>query len=185
TAGPGVRLVSVAMPEASVFTTAGLAGTVVPPPAVTVKVTPTPDTGFPPASVTLTEGGAPTAVPAVALCEVAEVGAIAVAVAAAPEAVKVTGLPVRPDAVAVTELLFVPAAGPSVQLPSVAMPEASVLTTAGLAGTVAPPPPLTAEVTPTPDTGFPPASVTRTDGGAPTAVPAVALWEVALLAAKF
>src|SRR5438046_6042406 len=49
--------------------------------------------------------------------------------------VKVTGLPESPVAAAVMVLLLVPAAGPRVQLVSVAMPEALVFTTAGLAGT--------------------------------------------------
>ena len=98
------------------------------------------------------------------------------------DAVKVMGLPASPMALAVSELLPVPAPGPSVQLVRVATPAASVLTTAGLAGTVVPPPAVMVKVTPKPETGFPLASVTLTEGGAPTAVPAVALCEVALFA---
>src|SRR5438034_118677 len=112
TAGPSVQLVRPAIPEAFVLTTAGLAGTVDPPPAVTVNVTATAGTGFPPASVTRTDGGALTAVPTVALCEVAELAVSVVAVPLVPEAANVTGLPASPVAAAVTELLFVPAAGP-------------------------------------------------------------------------
>jgi hypothetical protein len=181
--GPRVQLVSVATPEALVLTTAGLAGTVLPPPAVTVNVTETPETGLPPASVTRTEGGALTAVPTVADCETAELAAIVVAVPVVPEAVKVTGLPERPVAAAVTVLLLVPAVGPRVQLVRVATPEAFVLTAAGLAGVVDPPPAVRVKVTETPETGLPPASVIRTEGGALTAVPTVALWETAELAA--
>ena len=92
-----------------------------------------------------------------------------------PVAVKVTGLPLNPLAVAVTVLLLVPTVGPKVQLVRLATPLALVLTTAGLPATVVPPPPPTSKVTETPLTGFPPASVTNTEGGAPTAVPAVAL----------
>src|SRR5881628_2093213 len=99
-AGPRVQLLSVATPEALVLTAPGLAGTVLPPPAVTVNVTKTPETGLPPASVTLTDGGALTAVPAVALCEVAELAARVVAAPAVAEAVKVMGLPLSPVAVA-------------------------------------------------------------------------------------
>ena len=102
--------------------------------------------------------------------------------AAVPEAVKLTGLPVRPLAVAVTVLLLVPAVGPRVQLVAVAMPDELVVTVAGPAGTTVPPPAVTAKVTCTPAIGFDPASVTLTDGGALTAVPTVALWLVAELA---
>ena len=93
-----------------------------------------------------------------------------VAPAAVPEAVKVTGLPVRPLALAVTVLLLVPAPDPSVQLVAVAMPEASVSTVAGPAGTTVPPPAVTANVTDTPAIGLVPVSVTLTEGGALTAV---------------
>ena len=92
-----------------------------------------------------------------------------------PEAVNVTGLPVSPLTAAARVLLLVPAAGPRVQLVRVAIPLALVLTVAGLAGLVEPPPPVTVKVTDTPLTGFPFTSVTRTEGGAPTAVLTVAL----------
>ena len=68
------------MPAALVVTVAGLVGHRGPPPPETVKVTATPLTGEPPASVTFTLGGALTGVPAVAACVVAELAAIAVAV---------------------------------------------------------------------------------------------------------
>src|ERR1043166_2095481 len=65
--GPSVQLVSVAIPLLLVLIVAGLAGLELPPPPVTVKTTATPETGLLLASVTLTEGGALTAVPTVAL----------------------------------------------------------------------------------------------------------------------
>ena len=55
---------------------AGLAGTRVPPPAVTVKVTFNPLTGFPLTSVTRTDGAAATAAPTVPDCETAELAAM-------------------------------------------------------------------------------------------------------------
>ena len=276
---PSVHEVSVATPLAFVLTLPPLAGTVLPPPLATVKVTDTPLTGLPPASVTRTLGGALTAVPAGALCVVVDTAAIVLAAPAftvmvpdvivstgdavvnsmvcapvpsppndkfvnvatpftaftvrvpprvalpvaraavtasvevvttlpfasrssstgwaakaaplvtvldggvtstscvgaptVPVALKVTGLPVRPAAVAVT--LLAPAVPPRVHDVSAATPLAFVLTLPPLAGTVLPPPLATVKVTDTPLTGLPPASVTRTLGGAPTAVPAGAL----------
>jgi hypothetical protein len=64
---PRLQLLSEATPATSVLMLAGLAGLVVPPPAVSVKVTVTPWTPLPLRSVTLTEGGADTVVPTVAL----------------------------------------------------------------------------------------------------------------------
>ena len=92
-----------------------------------------------------------------------------------PEAVKVIGLPLKPGAVAVRVLLLVPDPGPRVQLVKVAIPLALVLRVAGLAGLIEPAPLVTANVTWTPLTGFPLTSVTRTEGGALTAVLTVAL----------
>lgn len=92
---------------------------------------------------------------------------------AKPVALKMTGLPVDTDADAVT--LLGPAAVPSVQVVSVAIPLAFEVTRAGLAGTIDPPPPLTANATVTPGTPFPLISLTLTDGGAATAVPTVAV----------
>ena len=99
-----------------------------------------------------------------------------VAAPTVPEALKVTGLPASPAAVAVTVLLSVPAAVPRVQVVSVAMPEALVTTTAGVAGAILPPVPsaVRVKVTLTPLTGLLLASVTSTDG-ATAAVPTVAL----------
>src|SRR2546422_49110 len=110
-------------------------------------------------------------------CDRAASGAPAAAVA-----VKVTGLPFNPGAVAVN--VFAPAAVPSVQLPTVAMPPALVVR---LAPVMLPPPDATAtvtlpfpgatpNVTPTPGTGFPAASLTLTDGAMGTAVPASTVW---------
>jgi hypothetical protein len=101
--------------------------------------------------------------------------AIVVGAAAVPEAVKVTGLPVNPPELAVTVLLLVPAVFPSVQLASVAIPLLLVGIVAGLAGFEEPPPAVTVKTTATPGTPFPLPSVTFTEGGAPTAVPTVAL----------
>ena len=89
---------------------------------------------------------------------------------AVPVAVKVTEPP-TPAAVAVSVLA--PAAGPRVQRPMVATPEASVV---GVVPVTEPPPEATAKVTMTPETGLPPASVTLTDGAVATAAPAVATW---------
>ena len=99
------------------------------------------------------------------------------------EAVKLTGLPLRPATTAVTVLLLLPAWVPSVQVVSVATPLALVETTAGLAGLMLPPPAVTVNVTSTPLTGFPPPSLTITDGAALTAVPTVADWDWLELAA--
>ena len=167
---PSVHVVSVAIPLAFVTIVAGLAGLIVPTPAVTVKTTLTPLTPLPTASVTFTLGGAVTAVLIVADCVVTEFETIAAAAPTVPVALNVTGLPVRPLTVARTE--FAPAALPSVQDVSVAMPLALVDT---VAGNTVPPPVNTENTTLTPLTGLPPASVTFTLGDAATAVPAVAV----------
>jgi hypothetical protein len=180
---PRAQLVSVATPLPSVLITAGEAGLMVPPPAVTVKVTATPALGLPKASVTTADGAAPTAAPAVALCDTALFAAMVLAAPALAEAVNVTGLPFGTAPVAVTVLLLVPALLPRVQLVSAATPFASVFTTAGLAGLIVPAPPVTVKVTATPCFGLPKASVTRTDGGAATGIPTVPAWLVALPAA--
>src|SRR5439155_298323 len=93
-----------------------------------------------------------------------------------PDALKVTGLPVSgvpeaPAAVTATMLLSVPAAGPSVQLISAAIPLALVFTTAGDAGTVTPPPAVTANVTAMFGIGLFLASRTMTACCAETVVP--------------
>src|SRR5207237_7727872 len=97
---------------------------------------------------------------------------------ATPAAVNVTGLPVSDPEVAVN--VFGPAVALSVQLPTVAMPLPLVV---WLPPVIVPFPGATANVTATPVTGFPFASLTITDGGALTAVPAVADWLVGLFAA--
>lgn len=96
--------------------------------------------------------------------------AICVAAPAVPVALNVTGLPVRPVAVAVKVLA--PAVAPSVQEPTVAMPLALVI--AAPPATL-PPPDAAANVTLTPDTTLPFASLTITDGAIATALPAVAV----------
>src|SRR5947208_4776048 len=92
----------------------------VPLPAAGVNVTATPVTGFPFASFTITDGGALTAVPAVADWLVALFAAIVAAVPAVPVAVNVTGLPESDPDVAVSVLL--PAVALNVQLATVGMP---------------------------------------------------------------
>src|SRR5882762_8678179 len=117
------------------------------------------------------------------LCALLDGGVVipsCVAVPAVPVAVNVTGLPLMPLPAAVAVRVFGPAVVASVQLPTVAMPLASVV---GLAAVRSPLPGATANVTATPATGFPLASRTITDGGEPTAVPAVADWGFMLLPA--
>ena len=94
----------------------------------------------------------------------------ALTVPAVPVAVNVTGEPVRLPLVAVR--VFDPAVVPSVQLPTVAMPDPFVVAV----NVVAEPPPVaTAKVTLTPDTGLLLASLTITLGAVNTAEPTVAL----------
>src|SRR5438105_6081424 len=73
---------------------------IVPFPGATANVTATPVTGFPFASLTITDGGTLTAVPAVADWLVGLFAAIVAAVPAVPVAVNVTGLPESEPAVA-------------------------------------------------------------------------------------
>src|SRR5207237_222284 len=134
------------------------------------SVTVAPLTGFPNSSFTVTVIVAAFApedaaiVPgAAATSDRAALGAPAVAVA-----VNVIGLPFTPGEVAVS--VFWPAAVPSVQLPTAAMPLALVV---WLAPVMLPLPVATAKVTATPGTGLPLASLTITEGGMGTAVPAV------------
>src|SRR5438876_405453 len=105
--------------------------------------------------------------------------AICVAAPAVPVAVKVTGLPVSPVAVAVSE--FGPAVGPSVHDVTAAIPLLPVVT--GVVGLTVPPPDAAANVTLTPPTGLPFASRTITEGATGTAVPAVADWSLPALIA--
>src|SRR5438105_1933571 len=151
---------------------------IVPFPGATANVTATPATGFPFASLTITDGAALTAVPAVAVSLVGLFPAFVAPAPAAPAAVNVTGLPVSDPDVAVN--VFEPAVALSVQLPTVAMPLPLVV---WLPPVIVPFPGATANVTATPVTGFPFASLTITDGGELTAVPAVAAWLVGLFAA--
>jgi hypothetical protein len=96
-----------------------------PPPLATANVTVTPLTGFPLASVTRAAGAIATAVPTVALWPSPADFAIDVGVEPGGTAVaeKVTGVRLPLDAVSV----LLPAEEPSVQLPTVATPEAFVV----------------------------------------------------------
>jgi hypothetical protein len=96
-------------------------------------------------------------------------GVTAVMVTASPVAVKVIGDPSSPAAEAVS--VFVPAVDPSVQLPTVATPDAFVV---WFAPVIEPPPDATAKVTGVPATGFALPSVTLTDGAGLTTAPAAA-----------
>jgi hypothetical protein len=166
--GPSVQDVTAAIPLVPVVT--GVVGTTVPPPETTAKVTATPLTGLPFTSCTITEGSIGSAVPAVAVWLLPAFTAIELAAPAVPVAVNVTGLPVSPVAVAVSE--FGPAVEPRVQDVTVAIPLAPVVT--GVVGTTVPPPDATANVTATPPTGLPCVSRTITEGSIDTAFPAVA-----------
>ena len=104
--------------------------------------------------------------------------AIWVAAPAVPVAVNVTGLPLIPLPAALAVSVSGPAVVESVQLPTVAMPLASVV---WLAPVTLPLPGATANVTGTPATGLPLASRTITDGREATALPAVAACGVMLL----
>ena len=88
---------------------------------------------------------------------------------AVPVAVNVTGLPIKVPEAAVS--VFVPAVEPSVHEVSWARPLAVVVSVAGDAGDIVPPPPVTVKTTLTPLTGLPFASVTFTDGATDTAGP--------------
>src|SRR6266487_3761425 len=98
----------------------------------------------------MTDGAVATAVPTVAVWLFPPLSAIELAPAAVPVAVKVTGLPARPVAVAVN--VFSPALVPRVQLVTAAMPLAFVVT--GVVGLTLPPPDATPNVTATPATGL-------------------------------
>src|SRR5436309_6857536 len=134
------------------------------------RVTVTPLTGLPNSSFAVTVIVAALApVDAVIAAGVAATSdRAALGAPAVPLAVNVIGLPFTPGAVAVS--VFSPAPVPSVQLPTVAMPPASVV---WLAPVMLPLPGVTAKVTATPGTGLPLASFTSTEGAICTAVPAV------------
>src|SRR5947208_16740594 len=93
-------------------------------PDAIAKVTAAPATGLPNWSFTITAGGV-TAVFTVAVCWSPVETAMLPALPAVPVAVKVTGLPVRPADVALRVLA--PAVVARVQLPTHAMPCASVV----------------------------------------------------------
>src|SRR5207302_7223463 len=175
--GLSVQLPTVATPLAFVV---WLPPVIVPFPGATANVTATPATALPNSSVTSTEGGIGTAVPAGTVWPLPSCTAIVVAAPAVPVAVNVTGLPVSDPDVAVS--VFDPAVGLRVHEARVAIPSDPVLT--GVAVVTVPLPAAGLNVTATPATGFPFASFTITDGGVLTAVPAVADWLVALFAAS-
>src|SRR5947209_7164700 len=140
-----------------------------PPPVATEKSTATPETGFPCASVTSTEGAVPTFVFTVALWLSPPWTASEPAVPARPVAWNTTSL--SPVAEAVSA--FAPAVVPSFQLPTAAMPLALVV---ALVPVAEPAPDVTAKVTATPATGLPKVSLATTDGALETLVSTVALW---------
>src|SRR5207253_7862402 len=107
-------------------------------------------TGFPLASWRWTPGCAPIAAPLCARLDGGVVSASLFAAPAVPVAVKVTGLPVRPEAVAVSVL--VPAVALKVHEVAAAIPSVPVVTVVGV---TVPLPGATANVTATPDTGLP------------------------------
>src|SRR5256886_2195559 len=111
-----------------------------------------------------------TALPTVAVCPLPPWNVICAAGPGVPCAVKLTGLPESPADMAVKALD--PAVVESVQLPTVAIPFASVV---GADPVTLPLPGPAAKVTDTPDTGLSKASVTITDGGVGTVVPAGAV----------
>jgi len=159
---PSVQEPTDATPAASVVT--GLPLTLPSPEAANVTLTPA--TGLPYWSVIVTDGAVATAEPTVALCASPALLAMFAGASAVPVAVK---LVLSAPAVAVS--VFAPTVIPSVHEPTVATPAASVV--AGLPVTL--PSPEAANVTLTPATGFPNASVTVTDGAVPTAEPTVAV----------
>ena len=175
---PSVQEFTAATPLALVVT--GTAGSTVPLSPVVAKVTATPATGLANWSCTITDGGVATAVPTAAAWLLPAFNAIWVAAPAAPVAVNVTGLPVRPVEVAVSE--FGPAVVLSVHDVSAATPLAFVRT--GVVGLTLPLPAAGANVTETPATGLLNWSRTITAGGVATAVPTVAVWLLPALGAS-
>src|SRR5205823_959226 len=174
---PRVHELAGATPLASVVT--GVAGFTVPLAPVALNVTATPETGFPFASFTITEGGELTAAPAVPGWLVGLFAAIVAAVPAVAVAVKITGLPASPLAVA--RAVSVRAVVPRVQEVAVATPLPSVVT--GVAGSRSAERRVGQDGTAPPETGRPSASFPTTEGGELTAAPAVPCWLVGLLAA--
>jgi hypothetical protein len=112
--------VSVATPLAFVVTGEP---TTLPAPAVTANVTPTPWTGMPWTSRTITEGGSETFVPTAADCVTWDTAVIDTGVDATPVAVNVTDATPGDEAVNV----LAPGIGPRNHPPTVAVPVASVV----------------------------------------------------------
>src|SRR5205823_14490786 len=125
-------------------------------------------TGLPFASCNCTAGCGASGAPLCALLDGGVVITKRVARPAERRAGKETGLPARPEAVAVSVL--VPAVGLRVQEVEAAIPSVPVAT--GVVGVTVPLPAAAANVTATPETGLPLASLTITEGGGVTAVPA-------------
>src|SRR2546429_2239172 len=115
---PRVQEVAVATPLPFVVT--GVGGSTVPFAPVALNVTATPATGLPFASFTITDGGEPTAAPAVPGWLVGLFAAIVAAAPAVAVAVPITGPPVSPLAVA--RAVSVRAVVPRVQEVTVATP---------------------------------------------------------------
>src|SRR5438552_8820481 len=144
-----------------------------PPPLATVNVTATLGTGKFAPSRTTTAGAMLRANPASPVWpSPALTNTLAGAPGCTAVAVKVTGLPVIPDPATVPVSVFSPAPGPSVQLPTVATPFASLCDTPP---DTLPPPPVTANVTVTAGTTAPSRSRTWTAGGTATGLFVAAL----------
>src|SRR5205085_2700470 len=137
-----VQLPTVAMPLPLVV---WLPPVIVPSPGATANVTATPVRSEERQVGTETDGGALTAVPAVAAWLVGLFAAIVAPAPAVPVSVKLTALPVSYPELAVNR--FVPPAALSVQLPTVAMPLPLVV---WLPPVIVPFPGATANVTATP-----------------------------------
>ncbi len=155
-------------------------GVTLPPPAVTVNVILTPETGFPPASVALTTNGLASLCPTVPVCPfpLTETRVVATGAAPLPVAVKVNGLPVSEPEDAVTVLT--PAVAPRVSVVD-ANPEASLVAEAADKD---PEPLATAKFTTVPDTPKPAWSVTCTVKGLANRVPTVPDWLLPLISVR-
>ena len=120
--------------------------------------------------MTSTLGAVATAVPTVAVWLSPAFRAIRTGLPTIPVAVKVIGAPLRPTAIAISVL--VPAAVPSVQLPTEARPSTPVTSVSPV---MLPTPDVTAKMTVTPETGWPLPSVTITVGAVATIAPTTAV----------
>src|SRR5690348_121935 len=150
---PRVHVPRVATPDPLVVGVVPVIDPLRAPPAARANVTDTPDTGLPNWSVTLAPGVVATAVPTVAAWPL--VPAAAVRILALPwfaVAVKLTGEPVRPETVPVAPCD--PATVPSTRV-ALATPFAPVIEVGVML-----PPPVTPQVTVTPETGLPARSFT-------------------------